>query len=229
METVHPSIRAQLLANNTYIQQLELPLTHATVHYYERGEYIVEEGSQISSFFFILEGRCKIYLTHENGKCSLLNFLEAGAFIGEIELLNESYVSKGVQTATPVYCVAFPLHYYRAHCLQNTAFLRQLAKYLGDKAVAMGFKASMQHAFPLENRLAHFILLAAQEYIYQERHTEVCDYLGVSYRHLLHTFAAFCEKGVLTKEGRHYKITDEPALRKLASVISFPNYTTANR
>lgn len=229
MEVIEGPLREQLLATNPYIERLKLPLQHASIHYYERGEYIVEEGVAPSAFYFIIKGRCKIYLTHENGKASLLNFISEGAFIGEIELLNETHVAKGVQTATDVYCIVFPFTYYREYCLQNTTFLRELSMYLGNKAIEMGYKVSIQQAYPLENRLAFFMLLAAQHNVYQERHTEACDYLGVSYRHLLHTFSIFCEKGYLTKDGRTYILKNIDALNELAQALSIQKSTAANR
>lgn len=47
----------------------------------------------------------------------------------------------------------------------------------------------------------------------------VCDYLGVSYRHLLYVMAQFCEKGYLLKEQNYYQIGDNDALKKLAQEV----------
>ncbi|KHE67237.1 helix-turn-helix domain-containing protein, partial [Halobacillus sp. BBL2006] len=74
-------------------------------------------------------------------------------------------------------------------------------------------------SFPLENRLADFILQTADGQVYKEKHVTVCDFLGVSYRHLLHVLAQFCEKGYLQKEGKQYQIKDRQRLRELAGVL----------
>ena len=83
----------------------------------------------------------------------------------------------------------------------------------------MAAKYSQSLAFPLENRLAGFILQTADNDLYKEKHITVCDFLGVSYRHLLHVFSQFCDKKFLQKEGHSYQIIDKAALTELANLL----------
>jgi len=71
---------------------------------------------------------------------------------------------------------------------------------------------------PLENRLAAFIILSADDNFYKEKHTEVCEYLGVSYRHLLHVLAQLCKKNIIEKQSQGYIIRDRECLEKLAKL-----------
>ena len=52
--------------------------------------------------------------------------------------------------------------------------------------------------------------------MYRERHTEVADFLGVTYRHLLYVLANFVKRGYLKKTEQGYYIQDLIALRKIA-------------
>ena len=52
--------------------------------------------------------------------------------------------------------------------------------------------------------------------MYKEKHVTVCDFLGVSYRHLLHVLAQLCEQGYLRKEGMRYLIEERGKLDDLA-------------
>lgn len=189
------------------------------VHQFERGEYIIQEGCFPTYLYYLIEGKAKIYFTHQNGKVSLINFIEPGTFIGEMELLHESYYSKGIQTATKATCFAIPVHLCKEQLLQDATFLRYLCTFLGNKATTMAAKYTQSLAFPLENRLAEFILLSADNDFYKEKHKEVCEYLGVSYRHLLHVFAQFIEAGYIQKQNRGYIITNPLQLQKLAMNI----------
>ncbi len=189
------------------------------VHEYKRDEWIIHEGRRTDYLFYVIEGKAKIYMTHQNGKVSLLNFVHANEFIGEMELLHEVYYTKGIQAATRTVCLALPLNPCRSQLLEDTKFLRELTKVLSLKATFMAEKYSQILAYPLENRLADFILQTADEGLYKEKHVSVCDYLGVSYRHLLHVLAQFCEKGYLQKTGRHYLIKDNQSLYKLADML----------
>ncbi|MFS0782175.1 transcriptional regulator YeiL [Bacillus sp. 1P06AnD] len=190
------------------------------VHAYKRGEFIIREGSFPEYLFYLIEGKGKIYYTHHNGKVSLINFILPGTFIGEVELLQESYYSKGIQTANDVVCFAIPVYACKEALLQDATFLRHLCTFLSNKATVIAAKYTQSLAYPLENRLADFILLSSNGHLYQEKHTEVCEYLGVSYRHLLHVLSHFCEKGYLEKDGRSFIIKDEKSLEELASPIS---------
>ncbi|RLQ92281.1 transcriptional regulator YeiL [Falsibacillus albus] len=189
------------------------------VREYERDEWMIQEGMRPDFLFYIIEGKAKIYLTHQNGKVSLLNFVNANEFFGEMELLNEVYYTKGIQSSTKTICFALPFHRCREKMLDDTKFLRELATFLSEKASKMAAKYSQSLAFPLENRLADFILQTSDEGIYKEKHVAVCDFLGVSYRHLLHVFAQFCEKGFLQKEGTRYHILKRCALEEMANVL----------
>lgn len=189
------------------------------VHAYKRDEWIIQEGMRPDYLFYVIEGKAKIYVTHQNGKVSLINFINANEYIGEMELLNDVYYTKGIQASTKTVCIALPFYRYRSQLLEDAKFLRELTRFLSGKATFMAAKYSQSLAFPLENRLADFILQTADEGIYKEKHVTVCDYLGVSYRHLLHVLTQFCEKGYLQKVGRNYQIKQYGSLNELAGVL----------
>ncbi|MEK4566845.1 transcriptional regulator YeiL [Alkalihalobacillus sp. FSL R5-0424] len=207
----------QYIKEHSIAHRFSFPVhEYMTVHEFQRNEWIVREGTKPDALFYMVEGKAKIYTTHLNGKVSLINFVNPGDYIGEMELLHENYYSKGIQVATKTVCFAIPLVNCRTKLLEDVVFLRELAIFLSKKATFMSTKSSQSQAFPLENRLAHFILELADQGIYREKHVTVCDYLGVSYRHLLHVLQLFCEKGYLSKAGKAYSIHNLEALRSLA-------------
>lgn len=193
------------------------------VHEYRRDEWIIQEGMRPDFLYYVIEGKAKIYVTHQNGKVSLINFINANDYIGEMELLNDVHYTKGIQASTKTICFALPIHRYRTQLLEDAKFLRELTKFLSIKASHMSTKYSQSLAFPLENRLAEFILQTSDNGIYKEKHVTVCENLGVSYRHLLHVLTQFCEKGYLQKEGRYYQIKHYDSLNALSEVLKNNN------
>lgn len=189
------------------------------VHEYQRDEWIIQEGMRTDFLFYVIEGKAKIYITHRNGKVSLINFINTNEYIGEMELFNEVYYTKGIQASMKTICFALPIHRCRTQLMEDAKFLRELTKFLSIKATLMAAKYSQSLAFPLENRLADFILQTAYEGVYKEKHVTVCDYLGVSYRHLLHVLTQFCDKGYLQKEGRYYQVKQYHSLYELAEML----------
>lgn len=208
------------LEKNSIAHLFSFPVEeYIEVHEYQRDEWIIQEGMRPDFLFHIIEGKAKIYVTHQNGKVSLLNFINANDYIGEMELLNEVYYTKGIQASTKTICFALPVHRCRTQLLEDAKFLRELTRFLSKKATHMATKYLQCLAFPLENRLADFILQIADEGVYKEKHVTVCDYLGVSYRHLLHVLTQFCGKGYLQKEGRYYQIKQHHSLYELAEML----------
>ncbi|WP_462411328.1 transcriptional regulator YeiL [Neobacillus sp. Marseille-QA0830] len=189
------------------------------VHEYKRDEWIIQEGMRPDFLFYVIEGKAKIYMTHLNGKVSLINFINPNDYIGEMELLNDVYYTKGIQTSTKTVCLAIPFNRCRGLLLEDVKFLRELTRFLSVKSTTMAAKYAQSLAFPLENRLADFILQTADNQVYKEKHVMVCDFLGVSYRHLLHVLGQFCEKGYLEKDGRHYHIRRPEVLREIAGML----------
>lgn len=211
---------------NYYLQQYSIahlfsfPIEdYVQVHEYMGGEWIIQEGTRPEYLFYVLEGKAKIYITHQNGKVSLLDFISEFEYIGEMELLNDVYYSKGIQTSTKTICFAIPFHSCRKLMLEDATFLRHLSIFLSNKATHMALKYSQSLAFPLENRLAYFILQTMDSDLYKEKHVTVCDFLGVSYRHLLHVLSQFCDKRFLQKEGHAYQVINKAALTKLADIL----------
>ncbi len=189
---------------------------HVSVVQFESGETILSEGTSPAMLYYLIEGRAKLYLSHENGRISLINFLDAPCFLGEMELIGAQDNSNGVTAITPCTCYAINTDACRHKMLEDVRFLRHLCLFLGKKAVGNTFNYSRNQSWPLEVRLADFILLTSQNGYYREKHTEASEFLGVTYRHLLYVLADFVERGLLEKTDRGYHIKDHAELKKLA-------------
>lgn len=203
------------------IQSLfSFPITpYIQVCQFEQGEFIFKEGSYPEYMYYLVEGKAKLYATQKNGKVSLINFLHAPTFMGEIELLNAERYSKGIQTATKAICFAISIHACKDKLLTDATFLKYLCIFLSKKTTMFSAMYAQNQAYPLVNRLAAFILLSADHDFYKEKHTEVCEYLGVSYRHLLHVLAQLCDANIIEKQSRGYMIRDKQRLQELAKEV----------
>lgn len=183
---------------------------------FEADELILREGDEPEYLYYLIEGRAKAFLTQENGRVSIANFLTAPAFIGELELLDAQQFASGVRALTVCICFAIQKQFCKAQMLQDTRFLRKIAVYLGKKTSQNTDNYMSNMTYSLDVRLANFILQTAVDGYYRERHTEAAEYLGVTYRHLLYVLADFVKKGIVQKTPRGYHIEDAKLLRMIA-------------
>lgn len=184
---------------------------------FESGEHLLEEGSMPEYLYYLVEGRAKLFLSHENGRISLINFLHAPCFIGEMELLGAQDAANGITAVTRCTCYAIDISACKEQLLNDRTFLRHLCLFLSKKAIGNTYNYSRNQSYPLKVRFADFILMTAQNGLYREKHTEAAEFLGVTYRHLLFILADFVKQGVLEKTRQGYAIKDEDFLHKCAN------------
>lgn len=211
-------ISAQLLA--PIQQMMSSPLSKiAHLEFYQKGEKMIHYDQGTDQLYVLLEGKAKIYMIHEDGKQSIVHFLHSGELIGELTLLGVEEQTKDVVAQTPCLCLAIPLKEHQEALLNDVVFLQQLSVYLAEKLLKRTNRFSEGLNYPLINRLAAFILYTEHDHYYHEKHTEVAEYLGVSYRHLLHTFQQLRSRGLLQKAGRGDRLINRLELEKLAKDI----------
>ncbi|GAB6447806.1 transcriptional regulator YeiL [Bacillus tropicus] len=194
-------------------------LPHAELHSFQKSEKICNEGFDVPYLYYLISGKAKIYMSHKNGKISLINFIQAPSFIGELGLIGVESVTKTVEVIEDCMCLALPLKDCQHLLLQDVIFLQKLCKFIGEKTITRTESYAKNNSYPFENRLAAFILLTEQNNSYTEKHTEASEYLNVSYRHLLYVLKQFCRQNYLRKDGRTYYIQDRIQLEKLADEL----------
>lgn len=186
------------------------------IHTFQKKELLCLEGEQFTYLYYLISGKARIFMTHKNGKISLINFVESPEIIGELSLVGVESLAKGIEAMEPCICLAVSLEKHRNLLLNDIQFLQHLCRILGFKTITRTERFAKSYSFPFENRLAAFILQTDQEGYYLEKHTEASEYLNVSYRHLLFVLNRFCQQKWLFKEGREYRIQDRAQLQKLA-------------
>lgn len=203
---------------NVSIEELE---KFSDVVIFKPKETIIRNDLGTETLFILLEGKAKVSLLHEDGKQSIVHFVQAGELIGELSLLGVENQTKDVTAQSECLCLAIPFQKGQSMLLENTIFLKQLSIYLAQKLLSRTSRLSEGQNYPLINRLAAFILYTESNAHYHEKHTEVAEYLAVSYRHLLYTFQQLMESGMIEKNKPGYDIMDRNGLQKLSGTIHF--------
>ncbi|MCJ1969132.1 cyclic nucleotide-binding domain-containing protein [Lactococcus carnosus] len=172
---------------------------------YGNKEWIQHASNSIDYLYLLLDGKAKLVKGGENGKQAILQFLYPGDFIGELTLVGAEKTTKDIISIGNSVCLAIPMFYAEKHLLTDNAFLRMISQYTGTKLLERTERAIHSQLYEFKYRLAELLLTITVDDYYQEKHTEMAEYLGVSYRHLLYTFQHFRDQGLIDK-GKKIKI-----------------------
>lgn len=190
---------------------------------FEMHEYLCREDEELEYFMFLVQGKAKVFKSLPNGRSSLLSFYNSFRAIGDIEFIKEEVVSGTLQALSTCYCLAIPMDITRNQLIEDSKFLKFACESLAEKLAAISMNSSINLLYPLENRLASYIneilLLNKNGNIYvdfDESLVNIAEHLGSSYRHLLRTLNVLCEKDVLQKDSKGYRVTNKNKLVELA-------------
>lgn len=172
-------------------------------------ESIISYHKPLQKLYFLVQGKAKIYMLHENGKSSLIQFLQKGDWIGELTLLEIEKQQKEVIAINECTCLSIPMDVAKKELLTESEFLLFLNRYLGKKLLKRTEFFARNQNYELKNRLASYILLTECDGIYREKHTETAEFLGISYRHLLYTLKKLQDENYIYKSKHGYKIEAE--------------------
>lgn len=187
---------------------------------FDRNDYVCQQESPMSYFYFFLKGKVGVYSCLANGKRLLLCFYDSFQVIGDIELVEGIAATTDMQVVDETYCIGIPLNTMRDLVMEDATFLRFICQSLGKKLNRCSNNSTINLLYPLENRLASYIQVTSiqslQGYILFEGNLlEVAELLGTSYRHLLRTLEKFCDMGYITKLKKGYKVIEKEKIREL--------------
>lgn len=194
------------------------------LHSFLRGEQIYRTNEKTEYLYFLVKGKFKVLTIPKNGKALLLRFYQPFQILGDVELLCHVDSISSLEVLNEVTCIGIPQQIIRDYCMKDTKFLYFMAQSLAQKLLESSISSSINLIYPLENRLASYILASVQDDenyhgiggIASNKLTDMADFLGTSYRHLNRTLSNFQSKKLIKKERKYIEILDRKKLEELA-------------
>ena len=175
---------------------------------------IVEEGLPGDYMYIIREGRVSVSKLSDDGREKILEFLEAGAFFGEMSLLDNSPRSASVRALSETRVLALSrsdfLNVLRRSPDLAMAVIQELTRRLrqiDEQASSLSFQRVKERTQGLLRRLAK------EDTQRQGRratpvltHQQIADMIGTSRETVTRALKGLRETGWLEKEGRRYLV-----------------------
>ena len=196
---------------------------YMTLYIFSKNEYICREEEQLENMYFLVYGKAKVSKHLENGKSLLICFYMPLTIIGDVEFIRNNVTDCSVQAIEDTYCIGINFNIVRSKLTKDCKFLLKICEYLGGKLTNNSNNNSINLLYPLENRLASYLVAFAnidndkiKKFTFKESYSEISELLGTSYRHLNRILNKFCLEGILKKEHKEYFIEDFDKLLYLA-------------
>lgn len=183
---------------------------------YNKESYIINEGSTITDFIFVLNGKIKITQNYENGKTLLLQFIDGFSILGDIEYYLKEDAYSSVQAITEVKAIKVSNTYIENNYKNDTNFLENILIQMGQKILHTNNKSSLNLIYPLETRLASYLLgLSINRKVSIPKLSDVSAHLGTSYRHLHRVLKQFKEEKIIKKLNKEIIILNQEKLNQI--------------
>lgn len=164
---------------------------------FSEDEYMIREGEQPDSIFFILVGSVKLF------SCSVKKdfgvVVMNKGMIGDAEFVTGSAATRSAQVMGDALCMRISTRTCRHRLMSDRTFLRYLAQQLAEKLTLNETSTvDMTSRLTTEEKLYDYLKLSSVDGRITESLGTISEIMGVSYRHLIRMMNALMDEGKLT-------------------------------
>jgi len=152
-----------------------------TLKSFPSGFRFIEQGEKIRNIYIIKEGITKCFISEENGKDFIIEFLGKGEVVGELEVLKRIDCLCNIETLSEATAYSIPDHFFLKLIRENIEFTEILLQELSTRIIQTSTRASFQQLYTLEYGLIKLLRLQAEENINVSKE-DMAAYLGISVR-----------------------------------------------
>ena len=190
----------------------------AVARSYPERTVIVTEGDASDSLFVILEGRCRAYVSDENGREAILSDMGPGEYFGEVAM-DEGPRSASVVTLEPTKLLVVPADRFRAFLAENPDFAFHFIRKLLHRIRELTHNVGGLALLDAYGRVARLLLESARDedgrQVVAERMTqsEIASRVGCSREMVSRTFKDLVQGGYIAVEKERIVILRKPPAR----------------
>ena len=213
----------EILSKEDYNKYIEAKKTV----FFNKGEALFEEGSNVDGIYFIENGTAKLYKLGFNRKEQILRFIKEGDIIGYRALLIDEAYQATAEAMSDLQAIFIPsdvfLHLLEVDSQLSYTMLQKISFELGESSNTVTFLAQKT----VRERLAEVLLLLEQKLGTDPEgfikisltREEIANIIGTATESAIRLISEFKQDGLIEVEGRNLKILNHDKLIKLGHVV----------
>ena len=211
------SLRSIPLFGRVSEADLEELATHLIERRFPKNATVVEEGLPGDYMYVIREGRAKVTKASEDGREKIMNFLEAGAFFGDMALLGDETRSASVKTLEESTLLALSRRDFIDLLRQSPDLALSVIEELANRLRETNEQARSLSFQGVEERTRNlFERIAREEEGGDNRlmtpsltHQQIADMVGTSRETVTRAIKVLKSSGWLSQDGKRYVIPSD--------------------
>ena len=194
---------------------LELLEHHMVTRSFQKNTIIINEGDEASSFFIIIKGAVKVFLSNEEGKEIIINAQGAGDHFGELALLDDAPRSASVITTEKSTIGVIAKEDFHKVLAKNTDLSRNLIRELTRRVRLLSDNVRSLALMDVYGRVAKILLGMAQEedgiMVINKRPTQqdIANHIGASREMVARILKDLTTGNYITIDGRRLIINEK--------------------
>lgn len=198
---------------------------HMVLKCYSKGEYIISPEGVVKDMHFMVEGRGKVYSISNNGKILLLSFYKPFSVFGDVEYILGKETKYIAESLGNTKFLVVDMQTIREYTKNDIVFKDFLLKSIAKKLNQSASKNMFNLLYPLENRIASYIISISFEMKADEGYVEIFNlkdaacFLGSSYRHLIRVLDKLEADNVIKRDRKKIYILQREKLEILAEEL----------
>lgn len=213
----------EILSKEDYNKYIEAKKTV----FFNKGEALFEEGSNVDGIYFIENGTAKLYKLGFNRKEQILRFIKEGDIIGYRALLIDETYQATAEAMSDLQAIFIPsdvfLHLLEVDSQLSYTMLQKISFELGESSNTVTFLAQKT----VRERLAEVLLLLEQKLGTDPEgfikisltREEIANLIGTATESAIRLISEFKQDDYIAVEGRNIKILNHEKLKKLGHVV----------
>lgn len=202
--------------------ELDVIAARATSRKFGRGDAIMHQGEAGDSLYIILSGVARVSLVAANGREITLDFVEAGAVVGEMAVLDGAERSATVVAIEPVTTLRLDRRDIREIAAARPEFAWQLLGQMARRLRLANATIESDRAFSSGPRLARCLmrLVGTGDDPARLRHdlnqTDLAQFAGMSREQINRQLSVWVDSGLIAREQGRVRILDAETLADIA-------------
>ena len=213
----------EILSKEDYNKYIEAKKTV----FFNKGEALFEEGSNVDGIYFIENGTAKLYKLGFNRKEQILRFIKEGDIIGYRALLIDEAYQATAEAMSDLQAIFIPsdvfLHLLEVDSQLSYTMLQKISFELGESSNTVTLLAQKT----VRERLAEVLLLLEQKLGTDPEgfikisltREEIANLIGTATESAIRLISEFKQDDYIAVEGRNIKILNHEKLKKLGHVV----------